>query len=101
MYMLKPYLAARAQLVTFILFSLTVYFIEMFLTMHKKRYAIPLFIIPILIANLHCAVFPFYFVLFLPYIAEYLWITLIDWNLDYKIIELILKAVKTSSEAEN
>ena len=94
MYMLKPYLAARAQLVTFILFSLTVYFIEMFLTTHKKRYAIPLFIIPILIANLHCAVFPFYFVLFLPYIAEYLWITFIDWNLDYKIIGLILKVVK-------
>lgn len=94
MYMLKPYLAARAQLVTFILFSLTVYFIEMFLTTHKRRYAIPLFIIPILIANLHCAVFPFYFVLFLPYIAEYLWITFIDWNLDYKIIGLILKVVK-------
>ena len=31
-----------------------------------------LIIIPILIVNLHAAVFPFYFILYLPYIAEYL-----------------------------
>lgn len=72
MYLLKPYIAARAQLVTFILFVLTVYFIESFLDTKKIRYAIGLVIIPILIANLHSAVFPFYFVLYLPYIAEYL-----------------------------
>jgi len=94
MYFLRDYIAARAQLVTFILFSLTVYFIEMFLSNHKKRYAIYLLIIPILITNLHCAVFPFYFVLFLPYIVEYLWITLIDLDLDYKIINILLKIVK-------
>ncbi len=93
MYLLKPYLAARAQLVTFILFSLTVYFIERLLETHQKRYAIPLFIIPILITNLHCAVFPFYFVLFLPYIGEYLWLTIIDWDLDYRLIGLLLKII--------
>lgn len=91
MYLLKPYLAARAQIVTFILFSFTVFFIEMFLETHKKKYAIPLIIIPLLIANLHCAVFPFYFVLFMPYIAEYLLVNLIDLDLDYKIIKIILK----------
>ena len=94
MYMLKPYLAARAQLITFVLFSFTVYFIQMFLQTHKKCYTVPLFIIPILIVNLHCAVFPFYFVLFLPYIGEYLWITILDWDLDYKIIGLLLKLIK-------
>lgn len=93
MYMMKPYLAARAQIVTFILFSFTVFFIEMFLETHKTRYAIPLLIIPIFIANLHCAVFPFYFILYLPYIAEYILITVIDWDLDYKIIKLILKII--------
>ena len=72
MYVLKPYIAARAQLVTFILFIWTIYFIEKFLETKKIRYAIPLVIIPILIANLHAAVWPFYFVLYLPYIAEYL-----------------------------
>ena len=72
MYLLKGYIAARAQLVTFILFILTVYFIEQFLDTKKKRYAIGLVIIPILLANLHLAVFPFYFILYLPYIAEYM-----------------------------
>ena len=72
MYLLKGYIAARAQLVTFILFVLTIYFIEQFLDTKKKRYAIGLVIIPILIANLHLAVFPFYFILYLPYIAEYM-----------------------------
>ena len=72
MYLIKDYIAARAQLVTFILFVLTVFFIEKFLETKKKRYAVGLIIIPILIANLHLAVFPFYFVLYLPYIGEYL-----------------------------
>jgi len=72
MYLFRGYIAARAQLVTFILFILTIYFIEQFLDTKKKRYAIGLVIIPILMANLHLAVFPFYFVLYLPYIAEYM-----------------------------
>ena len=71
-YLLKDYIAARAQLFTFILFVYTIYFIEQFLSTKKKRYAIGLIIIPIIIANAHVAVFPFYFVLYLPYIAEYL-----------------------------
>ncbi len=90
-YLMKSFIAARAQLVTFILFVLTVYHIEMFLETHKKRNAIALIIIPLLIANLHCAVFPFYFVLFLPYIGEYLWTWLIDWDLDRRIIGGVYK----------
>ena len=78
MYLLKDFIAARAQLVTFILFALTILFIEQFLKTKKKRYAVYLVIIPILIANLHCAVWPFYFVLYLPYIVEYLLITISD-----------------------
>ena len=72
MYLIRGYIAARAQLVTFILFVLTIYFIERFLETKKKRYAVGLIIIPTLIANLHTAVFPFYFILYLPYIAEYI-----------------------------
>ena len=72
MYLLKDYITARAQLVTFILFILTIYFIEKFLETKKKRYGVGLVIIPIIIANMHVAVFPFYFVLYLPYIVEYI-----------------------------
>ena len=91
MYLLEPYIAARAQLFTFILFGLTVYFIEMFLETHKKRYAFYLVIIPLIIANVHCAVFPFYFVLYLPYIAEFLWLSFIDWDVDKRLEKLGLK----------
>lgn len=71
-YMGKDFITARAQLITFILFVLTIYFIEQFLQTRKKKYAVGLILIPILIANIHAAVFPFYFVLYLPYIGEYL-----------------------------
>ncbi len=72
MYVLKDQIAARAQLVTFILFIWTIFFIEKFIKTKKISYAIALIIIPIIIANVHTAVFPFYFILYLPYIAEYL-----------------------------
>ena len=90
-YIVKTYVAARAQLVTFILFTLTVLFIEKFLETKKKRYALFLIIIPLLIANLHCAVFPFYFVLYLPYIAEYLFAVIDDTDWDFKLYSLFLK----------
>ena len=72
MYFIRGYIAARAQLLTFILFVVTIFFIEKFLETKKKRYTLGLIIIPIIIANFHVAVFPFYFILYLPYIAEYI-----------------------------
>ena len=91
MYLLGDYIAARAQLVTFILFVLTIIFIEKFLEKPKKRYAIALIIIPIIIANVHSAVFPFYFVLYLPYIGEYIIRVLSDAHLAHKIYQRFLK----------
>ena len=91
MYVLKPYIAARAQLVTFILFAWTIYFIEKFLETRKIRYAIALIIIPIIIANVHAAVFPFYFVLFLPYIGEYIVVNIINFILYSKLHIFYLK----------
>lgn len=85
-YLMKSFIAARAQLVTFILFVLEVLFIERFLKTKKKRYPIYLILIAWLIANLHCAVFAFFFILFLPYLGEYLLLCFIDWDLDKKII---------------
>ena len=99
MYLLKPYIAARAQLVTFILLLFTVYFIECFLSTKKIRYAVGLVIIPILIANLHSAVFPFYFVLYLPYIAEYL-IACISEIVIYKKIK-IFNLIRKIKKLEN
>lgn len=103
MYLLRNYIAARAQLVTFTLFILTVYFIEMFLETKKKRYAVGLIIIPIIIANVHLAVFPFYFVLYLPYIAEYMIYILSNTEIilvTAKIDRLNKKILKITNEEE-
>lgn len=102
MYLMKDYIAARAQLPTFILFVLTIYCIEMFLETKKKRYVISLIVIPILIANLHVAVWPFYFVLYLPYIAEFLIAKIVDLNImqNLKIGILGIAEVRTKKEED-
>ncbi len=85
MYLMKSYITARAQLVTYILFILTILFIEKFIETKKKRYAIGLIVIPIIIANVHLAVWPFYFVLYLPYIVEYILVILSDADIYRKL----------------
>lgn len=91
MYIIRDYITARAQLVTFILFILSIYLIEQFIETKKKRYAIGLILIPIIIANMHVAVFPFYFVLYLPYIAEYVMALLAETIIYRKVKTTILK----------
>ena len=76
-YLLKDYIAARAQLVTFILFELEILCMENFLEKKQKRYAFGILAIGVLIANVHAAVWPFTYVIFLPYLGEYIL------NLDY------------------
>ena len=90
MYILKDQIAARAQLVTFILFIWTIFFIEKFIKTRKIPYAIALIIIPIIIANIHTAVFPFYFILYMPYIAEYLIAIIGDYIIYKKVSKQIL-----------
>ena len=86
MYMLKDFIAARAQLVTFILFVLTILFIENFLETKKKRYFIGIILISIIIANVHVAVWPFFFILFLPYVAEYIIASILDADIISKLM---------------
>lgn len=85
MYLLKGFVAARAQLVTYSLFVLQILFIEQFLETKKKRYAVGLIVLPIIIANVHLAVWPFYFVVFLPYVVEYILAVIIESDWVYKL----------------
>ena len=98
--MLKDFIAARAQLVTFILFALTILFIEMFIETKKKRFLIPLVIIPIVIANVHVAVWPFYFILYLPYIAEWIVDIIVKANIITRIKIIIAKVYKKLTSKE-
>ena len=88
MYFIKDFIAARAQLVTFNLFVLTILFIETFLESKKKRYLFGIVIISTLIANIHVAVWPFFFVLFMPYIAAYIIACLVEKNIISKMLIL-------------
>ena len=93
MYLLKDYIAARAQLVTFIIFIWVIYFIEKFIENPKKvGYAIGIILASIIIANIHVAVWPFLFVIFLPYIAEYI-ICLVADTAIYQKITILWKKV--------
>ena len=100
MFLLKDFIAARAQLFTFILFALELLFIEGFLETGKKRYAIGLIFIPIILANFHVAVFPFYFILYLPYIAEYLISVIFDFEKhnEREIAKLDDKIIKCNND---
>ncbi len=93
MYLLKDYIAARAQLVTFIIFIWVIYFIEKFIENPKKvGYAIGIILASIIIANIHVAVWPFLFVIFLPYIAEYI-ICLVADTAIYQKITILWKKI--------
>ena len=78
MFLLRDYIAARAQLATFVLFVIEIYLVESFLEKTKIRYALGLMIVACLIANMHAAVFYFFFILLMPYIGEYLIVVVRD-----------------------
>ena len=60
-----------------------------FIESRKIRYGIGLIIISLLIANLHVATWPFFFILFLPYIGEYL-IAAISDTIIYRKIKIFV-----------
>lgn len=101
LYVITPYIAARAQLVTFILFALEIYSIENFLETKKIRYGIYLILIAGLIAQLHVAVFPMFFIFMLPYIAEFFIAMIIDANIGENFIKLVFKTRLKFSKKEN
>lgn len=100
-YLLKDYIAARAQLITFILFIWIIYFIENFIKNRKVKYGVGIILISILIANLHVAVWPFMFILFLPYVGEYIIALIAEIAIYRKISIAVLKiAIKILTKRE-
>ena len=86
-YLGETMLCARSQIVSFWIFILEAYFVEKLLETKKMRYTFLLFTIAVLLANVHAPVYPMFFVLFLPYIAEWTMIKLkFIQNDDSKII---------------
>ena len=71
-YFSKDYLVARAQIISYLMFIIEIYLIEKLIENQKKRYSVLLLIDSIIIANFHASVWPVYFIIYLPYFAEYL-----------------------------
>lgn len=69
---LSSFVSARAQLISITLFLWEVYFINKLNDTGKKKYMFYLFIICVLLANVHATIWPMYFILFLPYLFEYI-----------------------------
>ncbi len=69
---LSMFAVARAQLISLICFVLEFYFIDRMINTGKKRYSFFLFLLCILIANVHATVWPFFFILFLPFFGEHI-----------------------------
>lgn len=61
--LLKPYIAVRAQMISFIVFVIELILLEKYSVLQKKRYFIGLLILPLVLANFHMGVVPFYFIL--------------------------------------
>ncbi len=100
LYTMRDFIAARAYSVTYILFGLEIFSIEKFLENQKKRYVIILVLIPLIIANVHSAVFPFYFVLALPYVAEYVFAVIQDLDIVYLVFRLFLTIKRKLTKSE-
>lgn len=69
-YIIRSCYTARSQIVSFLCFIVEIYCIEKFIETNKKRYAVLLIVLSIIVANFHAATWPMYLVLFLPYFAS-------------------------------
>ena len=96
---LAGFVTSRAQSISFILFVLEIYFIESFLKSGKKRNLIGLIFISLIICNIHVAVWPFYFILYLPYLGEYI-VSLICSKIKYKENNKFVLFLKRKIEIE-
>lgn len=90
---ISSFATARAQLVSFILFACEIFFIENFLKNGKRGYLLGLLLISLLLCNMHVAVWPFYYILYLPYLVEYI-ISLICHKIKFKKENKLIKFLK-------
>ena len=96
---LAGFVTARAQLASFLIFAIQIYLMESFLQTGKKRNLIGLFILSWFICNVHVAVWPFYFILFLPYLVEYVASLILD-KIKVKKENKLIKLIKNKFVTE-
>ncbi len=70
-YLMRFEFCARGQLISFLIFLIEFYSIEQVLKTDKKIYYVILAILPFILINVHLSVYLFYFLMFVPYIIEF------------------------------
>lgn len=71
-YLLRDSFTDRAQIISYLLLLLEVYLIEIFLKNKSKKAALGLFIISVIIANIHTGAWYMQLILILPFLGEYI-----------------------------
>ncbi len=72
MFFSKEYLKCRAQIISYLLFIIELYCIQKLLKTNEKKYSISLIAISYLILSFHSSVWLVYFLLYIPYLVEYI-----------------------------
>ena len=85
---LSFYIATRAQVMSYLIFILEYIFITNYLKKANIKYLIGLVLLSTLLCNMHVAVWPFFFIIFLPFIAEYLLAIIFKKKTLFKFIEI-------------
>lgn len=67
---LYPFVSLRAQMYSYIIFMIEILFIEKFLNTNRKKDAIVLALLPLLLINLHSGVIYFYFIIIFTYLMN-------------------------------
>lgn len=69
MYLFMPFIAVRAQMISTIIFLIQFIVLEKMYKEYKNRYTVILTILPLILANFHMGVLPFYFVIMGVYLV--------------------------------
>lgn len=94
MFIMRGYIAVRAQNISFIIFLIELILLERYKRTKGKKYIVVLSILPIILANFHMGVVPFYFIILGVYILSFVRIKFLQ-RLNIEIIEKTdIKAIK-------
>lgn len=67
---LSFYMVLRPQIFSIAIFALQVYFLECYAARQRKIYLVLIPVLSVLLINFHAALWPFFFVLYIPYIVD-------------------------------
>ena len=73
MLLLIDFITLRSQIISYTIFILEFYLIDKLRNVQNKKYCLALFLLAVLLVNSHVAVYPFYIILYLPFLGEYIY----------------------------